>query len=201
MRRGGTRSMPAFRSVMSVLVRFVVRSFSTTSRPALRAAACGGRPRPAVTTRGAIYRPELRTSSQTSAQISRTASDCHMTTANAIRPATTSRRSQGQARLTRSPIALAPSTHPQQAGLWRRRLAEWWALRLLLGVYSPLSIAAIPPESQVGLSWAMDPSDMSWRWPDCHSSCMSAAGLAVPAVVQPDGPVAELGPGDQVEPV
>jgi hypothetical protein len=30
-----------------VLVRFVVRSFSTNSRPALRAAACGGRPRPA----------------------------------------------------------------------------------------------------------------------------------------------------------
>jgi deazaflavin-dependent oxidoreductase (nitroreductase family) len=39
--------MPAFRSVVSVLVRFVVRSFSTNSRPALRAAACGGRPRPA----------------------------------------------------------------------------------------------------------------------------------------------------------
>jgi hypothetical protein len=40
-----TRSMPAFRSVVSVLVSFVVRSFSTNSRPALRAAACGGRPR------------------------------------------------------------------------------------------------------------------------------------------------------------
>jgi hypothetical protein len=39
--------MPAFRSVVSALVRFVVRSFSTNSRPALRAAACGGRPRPA----------------------------------------------------------------------------------------------------------------------------------------------------------
>jgi hypothetical protein len=37
--------MPAFRSVVSVLVSFVVRSFSTNSRPALRAAACGGRPR------------------------------------------------------------------------------------------------------------------------------------------------------------
>jgi hypothetical protein len=47
MRRCGTRSMPAFRSVVSVLVSFVVRSFSTNSRPALRAAACGGRPRPA----------------------------------------------------------------------------------------------------------------------------------------------------------
>ena len=33
----------------TVLVRFVVRSFSTNSRPALRAAACGGRPRPAAT--------------------------------------------------------------------------------------------------------------------------------------------------------
>jgi hypothetical protein len=37
--------MPAFRAVVSVLVNFVVRSFSTNSRPALRAAACGGRPR------------------------------------------------------------------------------------------------------------------------------------------------------------
>jgi hypothetical protein len=35
--------------------------------------------------------------------------------------------------------------------------AEWWALRLILGVYSPLSIAAMPPVSLVGLSWAMDP--------------------------------------------
>jgi hypothetical protein len=39
--------MPAFRSLVSVLVSFVGRSFSTNSRPALRAAACGGRPRPA----------------------------------------------------------------------------------------------------------------------------------------------------------
>ena len=41
----GTRSMPTFRSVVSVLVSFVGRSFSTNSRPALRAAASGGRPR------------------------------------------------------------------------------------------------------------------------------------------------------------
>jgi hypothetical protein len=54
--------------------------------------------------------------------------------------------------------------------------AEWWALRVILGVYSPLSIAAMPPVSLVGLRWAMDPSDRSWRSPDCHSSCMSAAG-------------------------
>jgi hypothetical protein len=33
---------------VSVLVSFVGRSFSTNSRPALRAAACGGRPRPAT---------------------------------------------------------------------------------------------------------------------------------------------------------
>jgi hypothetical protein len=39
--------MLAFRAVVSVLVRFVVRTFSTNSRPALRAAASGGRPRPA----------------------------------------------------------------------------------------------------------------------------------------------------------
>ena len=37
--------MPSFRSVVSVLMRFVVRTFSTNSRPALRAAASGGRPR------------------------------------------------------------------------------------------------------------------------------------------------------------
>jgi hypothetical protein len=36
---------------------------------------------------------------------------------------------------------------------------EWWALRLILGVYSPLSLTAMPPVSLVGLSWAMDPSD------------------------------------------
>jgi len=40
--------MLASRTVEPVLVRFVVRSFSTNSRPALRAAACGGRPRPAA---------------------------------------------------------------------------------------------------------------------------------------------------------
>ena len=39
--------LPAFRTVVSVLVSFVGRSFSTNTRPALRAAACGGRPRPA----------------------------------------------------------------------------------------------------------------------------------------------------------
>ena len=42
--------MLAFRSVASVLVRFVVRTFSTNSRPALRAAASGGRPRAGSTT-------------------------------------------------------------------------------------------------------------------------------------------------------
>ena len=36
--------MLAFRAVVSVLVSFVVRSFFTNSRPALRAAAAGGRP-------------------------------------------------------------------------------------------------------------------------------------------------------------
>ena len=36
--------MLSFRSVVSVLMS-LVRSFSTNSRPALRAAACGGRPR------------------------------------------------------------------------------------------------------------------------------------------------------------
>jgi hypothetical protein len=46
------RSMPAFRSVVSVLVSFVGRSFSTSSRPALRAAACGGRPRAGSETTG-----------------------------------------------------------------------------------------------------------------------------------------------------
>jgi hypothetical protein len=40
----------AFRSVVSVLVKFVVRSFSTNSRPALRPAACGGLPRAGSTT-------------------------------------------------------------------------------------------------------------------------------------------------------
>jgi hypothetical protein len=35
--------------------------------------------------------------------------------------------------------------------------AEWWALRFILGVYSPLSIAAMPPVSLVGSSWANRP--------------------------------------------
>jgi hypothetical protein len=39
------RSMLVFRSVAAEPVSFVVRSFCTNSRPALRAAACGGRPR------------------------------------------------------------------------------------------------------------------------------------------------------------
>jgi single-stranded DNA-binding protein len=43
MRRYGTRSRPAFRTVVSVLVSFVGRTFSTMSRPALRAA-CGRPP-------------------------------------------------------------------------------------------------------------------------------------------------------------
>src|SRR5215207_2040974 len=46
----GTGSMPAFCSVVSVLVSFVVRSFSTNSSGALRAAA-SGRPRPPKTRR------------------------------------------------------------------------------------------------------------------------------------------------------
>jgi hypothetical protein len=53
---------------------------------------------------GATYRRELRTSSQRSAQISRTVSDCHMTTASATRPATTRRSSQGQAPVGPSPF-------------------------------------------------------------------------------------------------
>jgi hypothetical protein len=44
--------MLAFRSVMSTLSSFVVRSFSTNSRPALRVAACGGRPRAGSATFG-----------------------------------------------------------------------------------------------------------------------------------------------------
>jgi single-strand DNA-binding protein len=45
--RSWTAEDGSARSVVSVLVRFIVRRFSTNSRPALRAAACGGRPRPA----------------------------------------------------------------------------------------------------------------------------------------------------------
>jgi hypothetical protein len=37
--------MPVFRSVVSVLVSVVVRTFSTNFKAGLRAAACGGRPR------------------------------------------------------------------------------------------------------------------------------------------------------------
>jgi hypothetical protein len=62
--------MPAFRSVVSVLVRFVVRSFSTNSRPALRAASgrpparqpCDGHPGAGLTlTRGDPANPRQET--------------------------------------------------------------------------------------------------------------------------------------------
>jgi single-strand DNA-binding protein len=53
----GTRSMPAFHSVVSALVSFVGRGFSTNSRPALRAAACGGRPRAGSDTTVTRHRP------------------------------------------------------------------------------------------------------------------------------------------------
>ena len=48
MRWCGTRSMLALRSVVSVLVSFVVRKFLYERKAALRAAASGGRPGPAV---------------------------------------------------------------------------------------------------------------------------------------------------------
>src|SRR5215203_338037 len=91
---GRGRSMLAFRSVVSVLLRALGDfSLHPQGRP------CGRPPAAAVLGRqtviGATYRPELRTSSQTSAQISRTASDCHMTTTSATRPVTTRRASQG----------------------------------------------------------------------------------------------------------
>ena len=52
--------MLAFRSVMSTLSSFVVRSFSTNSRPALRAAASGGRPRPAAQRLRGRLQPRMR---------------------------------------------------------------------------------------------------------------------------------------------
>jgi hypothetical protein len=44
-------------------------------------------------------------------------------------------------------------------GRRRQCPAEWWALRLILGVYSPLSIAAMPSVSLVGLCCAMASAD------------------------------------------
>jgi hypothetical protein len=46
-------------------------------------------------------------------------------------------------------------------------------LRLVLGVDLPLSIAAMPPVSLVGLSWAMDPSDRSSGDRACKGTCPS----------------------------
>jgi hypothetical protein len=54
------------------------------------------------------------------------------------------------------------------------------------------------PVPLVGLSWAMDSSDRYWSSPDCHSSCMPAAGLAVSAVLQ--GSKSRWKLVDQVEP-
>ncbi len=46
----------------------------------------------------------------------------------------------------------------------------------------------------------MDPSDTYWRSPDCHSSCMSVRRSSGAGGSAADGPVAELGAGDQVKP-
>ena len=96
---------------------------------ALGVATCGGRPWPAADHQGETYRPELRISSQRSAQISRTASDCHRTTASAIRPATTRRRNQGQVPLGLSPLRScsihAPSSVEAPERLYCCRASEW----------------------------------------------------------------------------
>jgi hypothetical protein len=173
MRRCGTWAKHAG---VPLRLSVLLRALGDVS-PHLKAGPAGGRLRPAVTTRGAIYRPELRTSSQTSAQISRTASDCHMTTANAIRPATTSRRSQGQARLTRSPFRScfihSSSTSRAVEAAPRGVVGFEVDRRCLLAAVDRGDTASIAGWFALGHG----PSDRSWRWPDCHSSCMSAAGL------------------------
>jgi hypothetical protein len=56
--------MPAFRSVMSVLVRFVVRNFSTNSRPALRAPPAALRPGNNTTVTGEPASPSAQSGAQ-----------------------------------------------------------------------------------------------------------------------------------------
>src|SRR4051812_16246891 len=78
-------------------------------------------------------------------------------------------------------------------------LAGWWALRLIVGVYAPLSISANPPGARRGLRWATGRSDRWWRSRDRRPSWMSVAGSAGPAVAQLDDPAPGRGAGDQFE--
>jgi hypothetical protein len=65
----------------------------------------------------------------------------------------------------------------------RRCPVEWWALRLVLGCL----LAAVDRGNAASIAGWFELGHLAdWR----------AAGLAVPAVLQPDGPVAERGAGD-----
>jgi len=71
---------------------------------------------------------------------------------------------------------VADELHDQGCGDSAAEAMPSGVVGFILGVYLSLSIAAMPPVSLVGLSWAMDSSDRSWRSPDCHSSCNVGLG-------------------------
>jgi len=48
---------------------------------------------------------------------------------------------------------------------------------LIFDVYAPLSIAAVVSVSLVGLSWAMEPSELSPSWNRSSESSSTATGI------------------------
>jgi hypothetical protein len=48
---------------------------------------------------------------------------------------------------------------------------------LIFDVYAPLSIAAVVSVSLVGLSWAMEPSELSPSWHRSSESSSTATGI------------------------
>jgi hypothetical protein len=53
---------------------------------------------------------------------------------------------------------------------------------LIFDVYAPLSIAAVVSVSLVGLSWAMEPSELSPSWNRSSESSSTATGTATGVV-------------------
>ena len=69
---------------------------------------------------------------------------------------------------------VADELHDQGCGDSAAEAMPSGVVGFILGVYLSLSIAAMPPVSLVGLSWAMDSSDRSWRSPIATRRAMSA---------------------------
>ena len=82
---------------------------------------------------------------------------------------------------------VADELHDQGCGDSAAEAMPSGVVGFILGVYLSLSIAAMPPVSLVGLSWAMDPSDRSSGDRACKGTCPvpGAATLARPRRLRP----------------